>query len=210
MAETGGDNGDTCEVSPTTDAVHASAMLQVKSQSSTVLGVSAQTSPSMGYITGIGLAESRACLPEGLQELHLQSLRRHAALLALARGQTKIPTEPFPPGSFSLGKVSRNTQNTHNRDPTGGMSGGMSGGYDDYDDDSSSSQSGSQSDEDLGLGVLITAAEGKVSTLEDGVDNIRNAIAEIVEFCSDELGESAMMLLEGLRDQAQGGRGVQH
>merc|ERR1719326_2442106 len=38
--------------------------------------------PSNINMEAVHLQESRACLPEGLQEMHLKALRRHAALLS--------------------------------------------------------------------------------------------------------------------------------
>lgn len=95
LAESCGDE-TSCVVIPTTDAIHASAMLQVKTGAEPLLlsstnnkdgsePVSFQTIQDSGstMLANSGsLAETRACLPKGLQEMHLQGVRRHAAFLS--------------------------------------------------------------------------------------------------------------------------------
>merc|ERR1719482_885564 len=63
------------------EPARGSAMLQAKSQPSKQARSSLCSSKPPSLME-THLKESRTCLPEGLQEKHLQSMRRHAAMLA--------------------------------------------------------------------------------------------------------------------------------
>jgi hypothetical protein len=67
-----------------TEAVQANAMLQVHAAPA---GDSDRSKCEEANMQETNLAESRTCLPDGLQESHLQAVRRHAALLSAEGGK---------------------------------------------------------------------------------------------------------------------------
>ena len=67
------------------EAVRANAMLQVQAAPA---GDSDKSKCEVSNLQETNLEESRTCLPDGLQESHLQAVRRHAALLSADGGKT--------------------------------------------------------------------------------------------------------------------------
>jgi len=77
-------------------AMHASAMLQVKAEPDKAEISAECASPAL---EDAHLQETHECLPDGLQELHLQAVRRHAALLASGAKANSAASQPAISGS---------------------------------------------------------------------------------------------------------------
>jgi len=98
-----GARGEPCEGQAvcedmSTEAAQASAMLQVRAEPQ-----KSGTSPERSCVTPTlehaHLKETAECLLDGLQESHLQAVRRHAALLALGAKPSSTASQPATSGA---------------------------------------------------------------------------------------------------------------
>jgi len=94
------DDRSTCVDMSTAKSIHANAMLQVNAAppKTSAVQVQAKTRFSSRAASISQLQKSRACLPKGLQEIHLRAVRRHAALLTIASKQGPLPPTVAPEG----------------------------------------------------------------------------------------------------------------
>jgi len=105
---------DTCEDIPATEAVRASAMLQIAARSVSLVvsteATESETAPSqLSKLCSTSralqhldhFAEARECVPIALQEIHLAAVRQHAALLA-SRVQPKEKKRQVPSIGISV------------------------------------------------------------------------------------------------------------
>jgi len=93
IEESCGDSSS-CEVNPTAYAAQGSAMLQVKAGSAPVslYGTDkiSDLEESANSANSGSLEETKACLPAGLQQMHLNGIRRYAALLGSRRSALSV------------------------------------------------------------------------------------------------------------------------
>lgn len=82
----------TCDGVSATEAVRASAMLQLRAEGPGTAVLQSATGPGTAVLQSAHLAESRDCISSDLQEVHLQAIRRHAMVLATERkgGASKV------------------------------------------------------------------------------------------------------------------------
>lgn len=88
---------DSACITAEAEPARGSAMLQAKSKSSKQARSSLCSSKPPSLME-THLMESRTCLPEGLQEKHLQSMRRHAAMLVSGEGK-EVAEQPAVTGA---------------------------------------------------------------------------------------------------------------
>jgi len=98
LASTVCDDDDSVCINGEKDSASGSAMLQAYTRSSK-RGQTSICSKQQPSLMETHLMESRACLPKGLQEKHLQSMRRHAAMLASGSDGREVSEQPGVTGA---------------------------------------------------------------------------------------------------------------